>query len=192
MQTPDEILASMKTLTTSLGFSDYCELGMVLVNLVKKGDLSQSDLLKVGMLWVGEITDPEFAATQAKKYGPLVDEKTLRDEIAHLNEAQLMSLRTSVMTWQKVLPLKFKQGMKSLLETLPPLPSGRHTSLNETQKREACERILDLERKKVSRGDAIARVAAVFGTSASTISRAWAERDKLLVKSDGQALDDLN
>ena len=183
MQTQDEILATLNTLALSLGLSDYCVLGIALVNCVKTGELSYQDIQKVGIMVAGEITgDREFAANEAEKYGRLIDEHELRQELFQFNEAQLMALRKLVTISQQVLPVMFKQGMKSFLRDLPPLQAGRHERLNEMQKREACERILDLVRQKVKRGDAIKRVALALDASVATINRAWAERDNLLAK----------
>src|SRR6266849_4699930 len=51
--------------------------------------------------------------------------------------------------------------------------SGRGASLNAEQKREACDQVAALIRKKVPYPQALMRVGQVFGVSARTIKRAW-------------------
>jgi hypothetical protein len=165
--------------------TNYGELGVALVNSVKTGTLSHLDAEKIGLSIAGEIIgDPESARINAPQYGPQVDEPALRKEIAELTEAQLIRLRGVVTIWQQVLPPIFKPAMKSWIDKLPALPGGRHASLTDDQKRKVCERLVELQTQKVKLGDGMERMAVKYDTSVSTISRAWAERDKLLALSN--------
>jgi hypothetical protein len=183
MQLQDEILNGLTRLRLSLDLPDYAALGMAILGLVKGGDASQTDVMNLGIIFSGRMLgDQQFANELAEKRGAPVDEQPFRRELAQLNDAQLISFHETVMHFQENLPLMLKRAGKSLVKSLPSLRAGRHASLNEAQKKEVCERILDCERRKESRSEAIKSAAEAFDTSPSTISRAWAERDKLLTE----------
>ena len=188
-ETLNQILDSLKELSSHLGSKDYSTIGMAILRLTFPSDTGPPPELSGPMMEVvGSVMgDPRLAKTLHQKYGlATVDPDTLKHELNALTDAQGDQLRAIVLRSTQELAPMISRFMKSYAERLPSSPSGRPTRLSPHDARQVCERILALQREGVDLSDAKKRMQDHYSVSAATVNRVWRDRASLLSQSSGE------
>jgi hypothetical protein len=177
----DQVIDALKAFTMAFEVSseDSWTTSLMVIRAFRKGIDPTDPAVQVASLILtrtvlNELPNAEVADAIIRR-APKADETQVRQELESFSDDEGVSLRNDVRDLAKNGPAMFNRGLKAASEVIDS-PSGQLPTLTTNQSKEACKRILDLQRQGVGLGEAKKRAAQHHGVSVATINRVWRVR----------------
>lgn len=187
LEIQDQVIEALKAYAMASGANseDSWTASLALVRARTKGiDLADSGVRVASLMlmrpMLDELPNPEIAEAIIRR-APKVDEKLVRQELESLTDDEGISMRNDFRDLAKYGPAALSRAMKAASATIES-PPGQLPVLTTNESRGACKKILDLQSKGVSLGEAKKRAAQHYGVSVPTINRVWRFRKTLLTE----------